>query len=318
MPLQDMFSIQTTNLTKKFESIIAVNQLTLEVKAGEIFGLVGPDASGKTTTLRMLCGILPPDGGEARVAGCDILKEAEQLKEKVGYLPQRFGLYGDLSVLENIHFYADLYRVPKRERRDRVKRLLQFANLEPFGERKAQDLSGGMKQKLGLICALIHTPQILLLDEPTTGVDPLSRRDFWVILYDLLKEGVTILFSTSYMDEAERCSRIGLIHQGELLVADTPSSVKMRIGGTVLELRLEDHQKGMKILERMAAFRSLVLSGDKIHILVDQPKEGERMIRDVLKTEGIDILDLNRVRPSLEDAFVSMVGEKQKAMMSDR
>jgi ABC-2 type transport system ATP-binding protein len=307
-----MLSIQTTNLTKRFESIIAVNQLTLEVKAGEIFGLVGPDASGKTTTLRMLCGILPPDGGEARVADCDIRKEAEQLKEKVGYLPQRFGLYGDLSVLENIHFYADLYQVPKRERKDRVKRLLQFANLEPFGGRKAQDLSGGMKQKLGLICALIHTPEILFLDEPTTGVDPLSRRDFWVILYDLLKEGVTILFSTSYMDEAERCSRIGLIHQGELLVADTPSSVKMRIGGTVLELRLEDHQKGMKVLERMAAFRSLVLSGDKIHILVDQPEEGERLIRDVLKTEGIDILDLNRVRPSLEDAFVSMVKERVK------
>jgi len=310
-----MFSIQTTNLTKAFGSITAVNGLNLEVKTGEIFGLVGPDASGKTTTLRMLSGILRPDKGEAKVAGCDIRKEAERLKEKVGYLPQRFGLYGDLSVLENIHFYADLYQVPKRERKDRVKRLLQFANLEPFGQRKAQDLSGGMKQKLGLICALIHTPEILFLDEPTTGVDPLSRRDFWVILYDLLKEGVTILFSTSYMDEAERCNHIGLIHQGELLIADSPSAVKMRIGGTVLELRLEDHQKGMRALDRIKAFRSLVLSGDKIHILVDQPEEGERMIRDVLKTEGMGILDLNRVRPSLEDAFVSMVKEKGRSSM---
>ncbi|MBM4305696.1 MAG: ABC transporter ATP-binding protein [Deltaproteobacteria bacterium] len=310
-----MFSIQTTNLTKAFGSITAVNGLNLEVKTGEIFGLVGPDASGKTTTLRMLSGILRPDKGEAKVAGCDIRKEAERLKEKVGYLPQRFGLYGDLSVLENIHFYADLYQVPKRERKDRVKRLLQFANLEPFGQRKAQDLSGGMKQKLGLICALIHTPEILFLDEPTTGVDPLSRRDFWVILYDLLKEGVTILFSTSYMDEAERCNHIGLIHQGELLIADSPSAVKMRIGGTVLELRLEDHQKGMRVLDRIKAFRSLVLSGDKIHILVDQPEEGERMIRDVLKTEGMGILDLNRVRPSLEDAFVSMVKEKGRSSM---
>ncbi|MBM4347898.1 MAG: ABC transporter ATP-binding protein, partial [Deltaproteobacteria bacterium] len=302
-------------LTKAFGSITAVNGLNLEVKTGEIFGLVGPDASGKTTTLRMLSGILRPDKGEAKVAGCDIRKEAERLKEKVGYLPQRFGLYGDLSVLENIHFYADLYQVPKRERKDRVKRLLQFANLEPFGQRKAQDLSGGMKQKLGLICALIHTPEILFLDEPTTGVDPLSRRDFWVILYDLLKEGVTILFSTSYMDEAERCNHIGLIHQGELLIADSPSAVKMRIGGTVLELRLEDHQKGMRALDRIKAFRSLVLSGDKIHILVDQPEEGERMIRDVLKTEGMGILDLNRVRPSLEDAFVSMVKEKGRSSM---
>lgn len=312
MPLQEMLSIQTTNLTKTFGAITAVNQLNLEVKTGEIFGFVGPDASGKTTTLRMLCGILPPDGGEATVAGCDIRKEAERLKEKVGYLPQRFGLYGDLTVLENIHFYADLYRVLKRGRKDRIGRLLRFANLEPFGKRKTQDLSGGMKQKLGLICALIHTPEILLLDEPTTGVDPISRRDFWVILYDLLKEGVTILFSTSYMDEAERCSRIGLIHQGELLVADTPSAVKAGIGGTILELRLENHQKGIKILEGRGAFRSLVLSGDKIHILVDEPEEGERAIRDVIEAEGMNLLSLNRVRPSLEDAFVSMVREREK------
>ncbi|MDP2970214.1 MAG: ABC transporter ATP-binding protein [Deltaproteobacteria bacterium] len=312
MPLQEMLSIQTTNLTKTFGSLTAVDRLHLEVKTGEIFGLVGPDASGKTTTLRMLCGLLPPDGGEAKVAGCDIKKEAESLKEKVGYLPQRFGLYGDLTVLENIHFYADLYQVPKKERKDRIGRLLRFANLEPFGKRKAQDLSGGMKQKLGLIAALIHTPEILFLDEPTNGVDPLSRRDFWVILYDLLKEGVTILFSTSYMDEAERCSRIGLIHQGELLIADTPSAVKARIGGTVLELRLEDHQKGMKILEGIGAFRSLVLSGDKIHILVDDPQMGERVIGDVMREKGLEMLGLTVVRPSLEDAFVSMVRERKK------
>ncbi len=312
-----MLSIQTTNLTKTFGSLTAVNQLNLEVKTGEIFGLVGPDASGKTTTLRMLCGILPPDGGEAKVAGCDIRKEAEHLKEKVGYLPQRFGLYGDLTVLENIHFYADLYQVPKKERKDRIGRLLQFANLEPFGKRKAQNLSGGMKQKLGLICALIHTPEILFLDEPTTGVDPLSRRDFWVILYDLLKEGVTILFSTSYMDEAERCSRIGLIHQGELLVADTPSAVKARIGGKILQLRVENNQKAMKALEKKESFRSIVLSGDKIHLLVDDPKEGERVIRDILKAKGIAIVDLIMVKPSLEDTFVSMVRERVRSSMQN-
>ncbi len=307
-----MFSIQTTNLTKTFGSLTAVNQLNLEVKTGEIFGLVGPDASGKTTTLRMLCGILPPGGGQATVAGCDVRKEAEALKEKMGYLPQRFGLYGDLTVLENIHFYADLYRVPKKGRKDRIVRLLRFANLEPFGKRKAQDLSGGMKQKLGLICALIHTPEVLLLDEPTTGVDPLSRRDFWIILYDLLKEGVTILFSTSYMDEAERCNRIGLIHQGRLLIADTPSSVKAGISGTVFELRLEHHQQGMKALEGIGIFRSLVLSGDKIHLLVNEPEEGERAIRDALKAKGLKIMGLDVVRPSLEDAFVSMVRERGK------
>jgi ABC-2 type transport system ATP-binding protein len=308
-----MLSIQTTNLTKTFDSITAVNRLNLEVKAGEIFGLVGPDAAGKTTTLRMLCGILPPDEGEARVAGYDIRKEAELLKEKVGYLPQRFGLYGDLTVIENVHFYADLYQVPKKMRKGRIERLLRFANLEPFVKRKAQDLSGGMKQKLGLISALIHTPEILFLDEPTTGVDPLSRRDFWMILYDLLREGVTILFSTSYLDEAERCSRIGLIYQGELMIADTPASVKTRMRGTILELRMEDHQGGMRVLEKTGSFRSMVLSGDKIHVFLDDPLKGEKLIRDVLRSEGMEVETLAEVRPSLEDVFVSMVSAKNSA-----
>jgi ABC-2 type transport system ATP-binding protein len=169
-----------------------------------------------------------------------------------------------------------------------------------------------MKQKLGLICALIHTPQILFLDEPTTGVDPLSRRDFWIILYDLLKEGVTILFSTSYLDEAERCSRVGLIYQGDLLIADTPSAVKARIGGKILELRVENHQKGMNVLEGIKLIRSLVLSGDKIHILVDDSEKGEKVVREVLKEQDMEILDLVVVRPSLEDAFVSIVQKKQR------
>jgi ABC-2 type transport system ATP-binding protein len=169
-----------------------------------------------------------------------------------------------------------------------------------------------MKQKLGLICALIHTPQILFLDEPTTGVDPLSRRDFWIILYDLLKEGVTILFSTSYLDEAERCSRVGLIYQGDLMIADTPSAVKARIGGTILELRVENRQKGMKLLEDIKLVRSLVLSGDKIHILVDDLQKGEKVIRDILNEQSMEILDLLVVQPSLEDAFVSIVQERKK------
>jgi len=307
-----MLSIQTIHLTKSFESLTAVKDLNLEVNTGEIFGLVGPDASGKTTALRMLCGILTPDGGEGTVAGCNIWKETESLKEKVGYLPQRFGLYGDLTVLENIHFYGDLYQVPKQKRKERIERLLHFANLKPFGKRRAQDLSGGMKQKLGLICALIHTPQVLFLDEPTTGVDPLSRRDFWIILYDLLKEGVTILFSTSYLDEAERCSRVGLIYQGDLLIADTPSAIKAQIGGKILELRVENQQRAMKVLERIESIRSLVLSGDKIHILVDDSEKGEKSVREVLRGQGMEILDLAVVRPSLEDAFVSIVQRGKK------
>lgn len=309
-----MLSIQTSHLTKTFGSQTAVKEMNLEVKVGEIFGLVGPDASGKTTTLRMLCGILPPDSGEAKVAGYDILKEAESLKEKVGYLPQRFGLYGDLTVLENIHFYGDLYQVPRRERKERIERLLQFANLKPFTKRRAQDLSGGMKQKLGLICALIHTPQILFLDEPTTGVDPLSRRDFWIVLYELLKEGVTILFSTSYLDEAERCNRIGLIFQGELMIVDTPSAVKAQLGGTILELRMENHQKAMRWLEGMEFIKNLVLSGDKIHILVEDRFKAEKKIRSTLRERGIEIFTLEETQPSLEDAFVSIIQERKKGL----
>ena len=307
-----MLSIEATDLTKSFGALTAVRRLNLEVNSGEIFGLVGPDASGKTTTLRMLCGILPPDDGGARVAGCDIRSETELLREKIGYLPQRFGLYGDLTVLENIHFYADLYQVSRKKRGERIERLLRFANLTPFGKRKAQDLSGGMKQKLGLICALIHTPQVLFLDEPTTGVDPLSRRDFWVILYDLLKEGVTILFSTSYLDEAERCSRIALIYEGEILIADTPSAVKSQVQGTIMELRTENLQRGMKILEGIKIIRNLVLSGDKIHVLVDDSEEARRVIAETLKGEDMGVFDLVPVRPSLEDAFISIVrGRKQ-------
>ncbi|MCX8118509.1 MAG: ABC transporter ATP-binding protein [Desulfobacterota bacterium] len=314
-----MFAIQTTNLTKTFGSLTAIDRLHLTVRKGEIFGLVGPDGSGKTTTLRVLCGILPPDGGEAKVAGCELPREAERLKEKVGYLPQRFGLYGDLTVLENIHFYADLYRVPKKERKDRLERLLRFSNLEPFKKRKAQDLSGGMKQKLGLICALIHTPEILLLDEPTAGVDPLSRREFWLILYDLLKEGVTILFSTSYMDEAERCNRIGLIYKGALLAMASPSEVKGRVEGTILELRLEDPQRGMRMIEEAKTFRRPVLFGNRIHLLVEDIGEGEQALYSLFKSEGVRILGLAPVQPSLEDVFVSMVeqwaeerGEREK------
>ncbi|HEQ60014.1 MAG TPA: ABC transporter ATP-binding protein, partial [Firmicutes bacterium] len=214
-----MDAIRTENLTKVFDRHTAVDHLTLSVTRGEIFGLVGPDGAGKTTTLRLLTGILKPSAGEAWVCGHHTVRDAEAIKEKIGYMSQRFGLYPDLTVLENIHFYADIYSVPRKGRQARIDELLAFSNLTPFKKRQAGRLSGGMKQKLGLACALVHTPQVLFLDEPTNGVDPVSRRDFWRILYQLLREKVTIFVSTAYLDEAERCSRVGLIHQGKLLAA---------------------------------------------------------------------------------------------------
>lgn len=231
-----MPAIKTANLTRKFGELTAVNNLNIEVVEGEIFGLVGPDGAGKTTTMRLLTGILEPTSGEAWVYGKHIVKEAEPLKDNIAYMSQRFGLYEDLTVMENIDFYADVYCVPRgRERDEKIKQLLGFSNLTPFKDRLAGKLSGGMKQKAGLACALVHTPKVLFLDEPTNGVDPVSRRDFWQILYQLLKEKVSILFSTSYLDEAERCKRVGLLHKGKLLRCDTPDAIKSEKKAETLE-----------------------------------------------------------------------------------
>ncbi|MBU0548634.1 MAG: ABC transporter ATP-binding protein [Candidatus Omnitrophica bacterium] len=230
-----MITIKASGLTRKFGDNAAVDGLNLEIEEGEIFGLVGPDGAGKTTTMRLLTGILEPTSGEGWVYGKHIVKESEVLKENIAYMSQRFGLYEELTVWENINFYADVFCVPKNKRQDVIEKLLGFSGLLPFKQRFAGKLSGGMKQKLGLSCALVHTPKVLFLDEPTNGVDPVSRRDFWKILYDLLKEKVTILYSTSYLDEAERCRRVGLIHKGRLLRCDTPDNIKKEINVKTLE-----------------------------------------------------------------------------------
>jgi ABC-2 type transport system ATP-binding protein len=230
-----MITIKAAGLTRTFNGVTAVNQLNFQVEEGEIFGLVGPDGAGKTTTMRLLTGILEPSAGEGWVCGKHIVKESKQLKEYIAYMPQRFGLYEDLSVIENINFYADIYNVANNDKRQRIERLFKFSGLEPFQKRLARDLSGGMKQKLGLVCALIHTPKVLFLDEPTNGVDPVSRSDFWQILYQLLKEKVTIFLSTSYLDEAERCKRVGLIHKGTFLMYDAPSEIKKLTNSSSME-----------------------------------------------------------------------------------
>jgi len=230
-----MTTIKTVGLTRKFNGLNAVDSLNLEIEEGEIFGLVGPDGAGKTTTMRLLTGILEPTSGEGWVFGKHIAKESEALKDNIAYMPQRFGLYDDLTVMENLNFYADIYGVPMKERLERIERLMSFSGLAPFKKRLARHLSGGMKQKLSLSCALVHTPKVLFLDEPTNGVDPVSRRDFWQILYQLLKEKVTILFSTSYLDEAERCGRVGLMHQGRLLKCAVPLEIKEERNAKTLE-----------------------------------------------------------------------------------
>jgi len=230
-----MVTIKAVGLTRKFDNLTAVDNLNLEIEEGEIFGLVGPDGAGKTTVMRLLTGILDPTQGDAWVYNKHIVRESEELKDNIAYMSQKFGLYEELTVLENINFYADLFGVARKTRKVAVDRLLGFSGLIPFKGRLAGKLSGGMKQKLGLACALIHTPRVLFLDEPTNGVDPVSRRDFWKILYDLLKEKVTIFCSTSYLDEAERCKRVGLIHKGRLLRCDTPDKIKKECNAKTLQ-----------------------------------------------------------------------------------
>jgi ABC-2 type transport system ATP-binding protein len=299
-------AVKTTNLTKSFGDNVAVDRLNFDIRKGELYGLVGPDGAGKSTTLRLLTAILDPTSGDAWVAGHSILSDGEQIKEKIGYMSQRFGLYEELTVMENIIFYADLFEVPRRERPARIERLLGFSNLSPFKDRLAGNLSGGMKQKLGLACALVHTPEVLFLDEPTNGVDPVSRRDFWRILYGLLKEGVTILVSTSYLDEAERCTRIALMHEGRILVEDEPKNVRNSLNLPMIEVWSDSARLAMEPVSRMGGVHSVRLYGDRLHIALEKTTvPTELVVR--LKREGVDVRDYREIIPSLEDVFISMV-----------
>jgi ABC-2 type transport system ATP-binding protein len=301
-----MNAIKTSNLTKSFNGNIAVGNLNLEIKKGELYGLVGPDGAGKTTTMRLLTAIMEPASGEAWVAGHSIRTEGERIKEKIGYMSQRFGLYEDLTVMENIIFYADLYEVPQKERPARIERLLGFSNLTPFKDRLAGKLSGGMKQKLGLACALMHTPEVLFLDEPTNGVDPVSRRDFWKILYDLLKEGVTILVSTAYLDEAERCTRIGLMHKGNILVEDVPKNVRSSLRHPMIEVWSENARAAAELVKNLGGVISVSLYGDRLHITVEKKVPAAEIIAQ-LRRAGVVVKDYRDILPSLEDVFISMV-----------
>ncbi len=302
-----MSAILTQGLRRTFDDVVAVAGLDLAIDDGEIFGLVGPDGAGKTTTMRMLAGILPPTAGTAQVAGFDAVRQPERVKEHLGYMSQRFGLYPDLTVSENLAFYADIYGVPRRELAARSERLLGFSNLTPFKQRLAGHLSGGMKQKLGLACALIHTPRVLLLDEPTNGVDPVSRRDFWRILYQLVREGVTIFVSTAYLDEAERCNRLALLHQGRLLGLGTPEEVKGMMPGALLEVRTSAPRRTAALLREQLTGATVGLFGDRVHVTAADAAGAEARTRELVAAAGFDVLAIRAIEPSLEDVFVAVL-----------
>jgi ABC-2 type transport system ATP-binding protein len=298
-------------LSRSFAGRVAVDKLTFSVSAGELFGLVGPDGAGKTTTLRMLAGVLSPSSGDARVGPASIVRDPEAVKHVIAYMPQRFGLYADLTVIENIIFYADLYRVPRADRPARLERLFAFSNLGPFQQRLAGALSGGMKQKLGLCCALIHHPDILLLDEPTFGVDPVSRRDLWLIIHEMVGRGTTVVVSTSYMDEAERFDRVALLHEGRLKALDTPVKLQQSIKGEVLVVSITDVRRARDLAESMPGVRGAAVFGDTLHVLVDSAAGMATAIKDHLAAAGCAVTGMRLTAPSMEDVFIEyMAGRK--------
>lgn len=296
-------AILITGLGRRFDDIHAVQGLSLAIERGEMFGLVGPDGAGKTTTIRMLTGILTPTSGGGTILGRDLTAERSALKKEIGYLSQRFTLYGDLSVDENVEFFAELHRV--RDYRPRREQLLDFTQLRPFRSRLAEQLSGGMKQKLALVCTLIHHPRIIFLDEPTTGVDPVSRRELWGILQKLNSDGMTVVMSTPYLDEAERCSRVAFIHRGELMRVDTPDNLRRLIPGRVMEVVCDDPRKALGVLKRDERYRQAQVYGDRVRVVIGE-SDG-RGAEEALRGASIAVSSSRLVKPALEDVFIHLM-----------
>jgi ABC-2 type transport system ATP-binding protein len=298
--------IKISNLQKRYDTIVAVENINLQVASGEMFGLVGPDGAGKTTTIRILCGLLGFDKGAVRLLGEDIKESKRKIQNSIGYLSQKFSLYGDLTIDENIEFFAEIHNVKNfNERREE---LLEFTRLKPFRDRLAEKLSGGMKQKLALACSLIHKPKILFLDEPTTGVDPVSRRDFWKILSNLQKDGITILMTTPYLDEAERCNRVAMMNKGEIIAVDAPKNIKNSINKIVVEIVCSPIRKAYEILKEQTEF-DVQLFGDRINVVINNFENEFPSIENMLNDEGINITGSRTITPTLENVFIYLIKE---------
>ena len=300
-------------VTKRFGPVTAVRNLSLIVARGEIAALLGPDGAGKTTTLRMFCGALAPSEGRIVIDETDVVADPEGARARIGYMPQRFSLYGDLTVVENLDFYAGLYGVPDQLREERAARLLAFSGLEQFRRRLAEHLSGGMKQKLALACTLIHEPALLLLDEPTAGVDPVSRREFWRILYDLNRRGVTILVSTTYMDEADRCTTVGLMDRGQVITTQSPQEIKAQMREEVVELVAKPKAAARRALQSAPEVLSQSVVGNRFHVIVPDAAGAIPALTRRLEAQRVTVVEARRVSPSLEDAFVAMMHERSAA-----
>jgi len=307
----NVYAFQIKNLTKKFDGITAIAGITLNIERGKIIGFIGPDGAGKTTLLRLLCGLYQPSSGSILLEDIDILKNPQKAKERLGYMPQQFSLYGDLTVAENLKFYADLYGLSHQKFKIRQEELLDFSGLAPFANRLARNLSGGMQKKLALACNLFHTPHILLLDEPTTGVDPVSRRELWQLLLHLNRQGVTIIITTPYMDESQKCHQVGLIYNGNILRFQPPQILIKEMADEILELKIGDIRV-REVLKEIPALKNIYSFGESFHLIFEAGAGGKKITEEYLKKKGIQVKSLKRIQPSFEDVFFSLVEKERK------
>ena len=307
MNINEQIIIETQSLTRAFGKTLAVDSLDLSIRRGELFGLVGPDGAGKTTILRLLTGLLKITSGSGSLVGFELATQPEEIKRHIGYMAQEFSLYSELTVLENLRFFSQLFDVSEEDFSMRSERLLEFAALSSFRNRRADHLSGGMQKKLALACTLIHEPEILILDEPTTGVDPISRREFWDILAELYDDGTTVVVSTPYMDEADRCSRVGLMYEGRMVVCDKPEAIRSQLKGEVVRVRPDDWQAARAVLGELPGILETQSYGESIHLLVDSAEKRIPEIELALKGNGIGIKEIRPAPPRMEEAFISII-----------
>jgi len=300
--------IQAKDLTRRFGDFVAVDRVSLEVRRGEIFGFLGPNGAGKSTTIRMLCGILAPTSGEAYVGGFDVRREPDKVKERIGYMSQKFSLYPDLTVAENIRFYGGIYGLPPDKLRERGAWAVEMANLKGREDQLTRELAGGWKQRLALGCSILHEPPMLFLDEPTSGVDPISRRQFWDLIYRLADQGTTVFVTTHFLDEAEHCNRLVLIYRGKVIALGSPDELKRTaVEGTILDIACESCDQATELLKRASWARQVALFGSSVHALVDDPEEGARKARAELERAGLTVHRISPVPPTLEDVFISLI-----------
>ena len=306
--INNNITVSVENLEKKFGSFIAVDRINFEVKRGEIFGFLGPNGAGKSTTIRMLCGILTPTSGDGHVGGYDINREQELIKQNIGYMSQKFSLYEDLTVEENIDFYSGIYKVPQKYRKEREDWIIKMAGIEAFRSHPTGTLSGGWKQRLALGCAIVHEPKIIFLDEPTSGVDPIARNNFWKLIKDMAREGVTVFVTTHYMDEAENCDRLALIYKGTIIATGAPSDLKTQcMQGDVVKISLPDPEDWIEKMKELDCVKEAALFGIALHAIVKDYRTATPVLSGLFSKAGIKDFAIEKIPPSLEDIFVSMI-----------